>query len=69
MKHRPLGSGCVAEATRDWSTRAFTIGIGGPAAGSGFPRRKLGKGQLGSALMGSLQISCVLTEGLVGYSR
>ena len=29
----------------------------------------LGKGQMGSALMGSLQISCFLTEGLFGYSR
>ena len=28
----------------------------------------LGKGQMGSALMGSLQISCLLTEGLFGYS-
>ena len=28
-----------------------------------------GKGQMGSALMGSLQISCFLTEGLFGYSR
>ena len=27
-----------------------------------------GKGQMGSALMGSLQISCFLTEGLFGYS-
>ena len=29
----------------------------------------LGKGQMGSALMGSLQISSFLTEGLFGYSR
>ena len=29
----------------------------------------LGKGQMGSALMGPLQISCFLTEGLFGYSR
>ena len=29
----------------------------------------LGKGQMGSALMGSLQILCFLTEGLFGYSR
>ena len=29
----------------------------------------LRQGQMGSALMGSLQISCVLTEGLFGYSR
>ena len=29
----------------------------------------LGKGQMGSALMGSLQISCFSTEGLFGYSR
>ena len=29
----------------------------------------LGKGQMGSALMGSLQTSCFLTEGLFGYSR
>ena len=28
-----------------------------------------GKVQMGSALMGSLQISCFLTEGLFGYSR
>ena len=28
-----------------------------------------GKGQMGSALMGSLRISCFLTEGLFGYSR
>ena len=27
---------------------------------------RLGKGQMGSALMGSLQISCFLTEGLLG---
>ena len=27
-----------------------------------------GKGQVGSALMGSLQISCFLTEGPFGYS-
>ena len=26
----------------------------------------LGKGQMGSALTGSLQISCLLTEGLFG---
>ena len=30
---------------------------------------EFGKGQMGSALMGSLQISCFLTEGLFGYSR
>ena len=29
----------------------------------------LGKGRIGSALMGSLQISCLLTEGPFGYSR
>ena len=29
----------------------------------------VGKGQMGSALMGSLQILCFLTEGLFGYSR
>ena len=29
----------------------------------------LGKGQMGSALMGSLRISCFSTEGLLGYSR
>ena len=29
----------------------------------------LGKGQMGSALMGSLQIPCVLTEGLFVHSR
>ena len=28
-----------------------------------------GKGQMGSALMGSLQISYLLAEGLLGYSR
>ena len=28
-----------------------------------------GKGQMGSALVGSLRISCFLTEGFVGYSR
>ena len=28
-----------------------------------------GKGQMGSALMGSLQISCFLTEGLFWYSH
>ena len=28
-----------------------------------------GKGQMGSTLMGSLQISCFLTEGLLGHSR
>ena len=27
---------------------------------------QFGKGQMGSALMGSLQISCCLTEGLFG---
>ena len=35
-----------------------------PARASAF-----GKGQLGSALMGSLQIACLLTEGPFGYSR
>ena len=30
---------------------------------------RLEKGEMGSALMGSLQISCFLTEGLFGYSR
>ena len=30
---------------------------------------ELGKGQMGSALMGSLRISCLLTEGLFVYSR
>ena len=29
---------------------------------------RVGKGQMGSALMGSLQISCFLTEGPFGYS-
>ena len=29
----------------------------------------LGKGQMGSALMGSLQFLCFLSEGLFGYSR
>ena len=29
----------------------------------------LGEGQMGSALVGSLQIICFLTEGLFGYSR
>ena len=29
----------------------------------------IGKGRMGSALMGSLQVSCFLTEGLFGYSR
>ena len=28
----------------------------------------IGKGQMGSALMGPLQISCFSTEGLFGYS-
>ena len=28
-----------------------------------------GRGQMGSALMVSLQISCFFTEGLVGYPR
>ena len=28
-----------------------------------------GEGQMGSALIGSLQVSCFLTEGLFGYSR
>ena len=32
-------------------------------------REAFGKGQMGSALMGSLQISCFLTEGPFGYSR
>ena len=31
--------------------------------------RDFGKGQMGSALMGSLQISCFLTEGFFWYSR
>ena len=29
----------------------------------------VGKGQMGSALMGSLHLCCFLTEGLFGYSR
>ena len=29
----------------------------------------LGKGPMGSALMGSLHCLCVLTKGLLGYSR
>ena len=29
----------------------------------------IGNGQMGSALMGSLQISCFLTDGFLGYSR
>ena len=32
-------------------------------------RGRVGKGQMGSARMGSLQISFFLTEGLFGYSR
>ena len=33
------------------------------------PCEEFGKGQMESALIGSLQISCFLTEGLFGYSR
>ena len=33
------------------------------------PPAELGKGQMASALTGSLRISCVLTEGPFGYSR
>ena len=36
---------------------------------TGKKARAIGKGQMGSALMGSLQISCFLTEGPFGYSR
>ena len=36
---------------------------------SGSDAKRFGEGPLGSALMGSLQISCLLTEGLPGYSR
>ena len=35
----------------------------------GFSREEIGKGQMGSALMGSLQITFLSTEGLFGYSR
>ena len=35
----------------------------------GFPPKKKKKGQMGSALMGSLQLICFLTEGLFGYSQ
>ena len=41
-----------------------------PAAATRAARaRAVGKGQMGSALMGSLQISCLSTEGPFGYSR
>ena len=40
-----------------------------PRAPRSLARALLGKGQMGSALMGSLQISCLLTEGLFGHSR
>ena len=35
---------------------------------AGWLAGRIGKGQMGSALMGSLRISCFLTEGLFGYS-
>ena len=38
-----------------------------PIFGSPCGGTVVGKGQMGSALMGSLQISCFLTEGLFGY--
>ena len=41
----------------------------GPPHGPGAGEQKLvGKGQIGSALVGSLQISCFWTEGAFGYS-
>ena len=36
---------------------------------TGLPGLSFGKGQMGSALIGSLLISCFLTEGLFGCSR
>ena len=43
----------------------------GPKRGSHARVRRVaaGEGQMGSALMGSIQILCFLTEGLFGYSR
>ena len=49
--------------------------LGGARRGRRGGRRRavaaLGKGQMGSALMGSLRMLCLLTEGLLlfGYSR
>ena len=40
--------------------------IGGRRA---WRRERVGKGQMGSALIGWLRISCFLTQGLSGYSR
>ena len=48
-------------------------GLDAPAVGPLPPAvagvSELGKGPMGSSLMGSRQISCFLTEGLFGYSR
>ena len=51
-------------ARRDQAGREQTDGhpLNGERHGS------VGKGQMGSALMGSLQITCFWTEGLFGYS-
>ena len=55
-------------------TIMFTVMFTAPVTAKGPPCRGgglalFGKGQMGSALMGSLQISSFLTEGLLGYSR
>ena len=34
---------------------------------TGYGKEAVGKGQMGSALMGSLRISCLLTEGVLEY--
>ena len=44
-----------------YARRALVVG--------GYDVVALGRGQMGSALMGSLRISCFLTEGPFGYSR
>ena len=47
---------------RTWTGRSARASSGTTAAA-------FGKREMGSALMGSLQIACFLTEGLFGYSR
>ena len=49
--------------------RPAAPGLASEAKRGGAQGQKVGKGQTGSALMGSLQISCYLTEGIFGYSR
>ena len=47
----------------------YVSGVGSGSAVPAIRAAVLGEGQMGSALMGSLQMSCLLTEGFVGYSR